>query len=287
MKTQTVVITGASWGDEGKGKIVDFLANDADFVIRFQGGDNAGHTVVVDGQKFKFHMIPSGALQNKTVVIGNGVVIDPKAMFEEVEMLEAAGYTPDLKIADTAHIIFPFHKLLDGLHEAKKGNYAAGTTKQGIGPTYSDKMERYGIRVFDLLHEEILRPKFDQLYEIKHTIFNALSPEPEAWDFDQEQMFQDYLEFGRRMAPMVINSPYFLNDQLDQGKKLLFEGPQGTLLCIDAGMYPYGTASNTWAGARVQVLELHQREFKKVSALSKHILRGWVEIRYRPNSRVI
>ncbi|MHA1776771.1 MAG: adenylosuccinate synthase [Promethearchaeota archaeon] len=247
-KTQTIIVTGASWGDEGKGKIVDYLASEADIVARFQGGNNAGHTVVVKGEKYKFHLIPSGAIKNKTIVIGNGVVIDPKVLFEELNMLESRGFTPSLKISDTAHVIFPFHILLDGIEEETKGNYAAGTTKRGIGPTYSDKAARYGLRVFDLLDESIFRPKFNRLYELKLKQYKALTGKTEDWDLDREEIIQNYLEYGKKMKPYVISSAYYLNSLLDKGKRILFEGAQGCLLGIDHGMYPFGTSSNTWAG---------------------------------------
>jgi len=245
---QTVVVSGASWGDEGKGKIVDFLASEADIVARFQGGNNAGHTVVVKGRKFKFHLIPSGAIKNKTIVIGNGVVIDPEVLFQELQMLVDEGFKPDLKISDTAHVIFPFHKLLDGLEEQSKGKYAAGTTMRGIGPTYSDKAARYGIRVFDLLDENVFRNKYDRLYDLKLKLYRTIRDDPTDWDLDKEKIFQDYLHFGEKIRPYVIQSAYFLNNALDQRKKILFEGAQGCLLCVDHGMYPYGTSSTTWAG---------------------------------------
>ena len=184
-KNQTHVVTGASWGDEGKGKIVDLLASGAEIVVRFQGGNNAGHTVVVKGKKYKFHLLPSGAIQNKTILIGNGLVIDPKVLFEELNMLEKEGFNPNLKISETAHIIFPFHNLIDGLEEDKKGNYAAGTTKRGIGPTYCDKMSRFGIRVYDLLDEEIFRPKFEKIYELKRKMYKILVNSDDDWDLDK------------------------------------------------------------------------------------------------------
>ncbi|WP_457558536.1 adenylosuccinate synthase [Candidatus Harpocratesius sp.] len=247
-KTQTIVITGASWGDEGKGKIVDFLASEADIVARFQGGNNAGHTVVVKGKKYKFHLIPSGAIKNKTIVIGNGVVIDPKVLFEELTMLEKEGFTPNLRISDTAHIIFPFHKLLDGLEEGTKGKYAAGTTKRGIGPTYSDKAARYGLRVFDLLDKEIFLPKFNRLYKLKLKQYQTFTNSSELWPLDKEEIIKEYLTFGKKMKPYVVSSAYYLNTALNQGKRILFEGAQGCLLGIDHGMYPFGTSSITWAG---------------------------------------
>jgi adenylosuccinate synthase len=247
-KNNAIIVTGASWGDEGKGKIVDFLADSADIVVRFQGGNNAGHTVVIKGNKFKFHLLPSGSLQNKTILIGNGVVIDPDVLFGELKMLKEKGVDCDLKISETAHIIFPFHNILDGLEEKTKGKYAAGTTKRGIGPTYSDKAARYGIRVYDLLNKDIFRPKYDRLYDLKLKIYKAIVGTEENWDLDKEQLFNQYLEFGQTLKPFVISSAYYLNHALDNGKKVLFEGAQGTLLGIDHGMYPFGTSSCTWSG---------------------------------------
>ncbi|MHA1718161.1 MAG: adenylosuccinate synthase [Promethearchaeota archaeon] len=250
-KIQTLVVSGAAWGDEGKGKIVDLLSSDnygVDIVARFQGGNNAGHTVVVKGKKYKFHLIPSGAVQNKTIVIGNGVVIDPEVLFEELNMLKEEGFNPKLKISETAHIIFPFHKLIDGLEEEKKGNYAAGTTKRGIGPTYSDKMARFGIRVFDLLDEKIFRSKFEKLFELKRKMYKILLNTDDDWDLDKEKIFKDYLNYGKEMKPYVVNTAFYLNQAIDNGKKILFEGAQGALLGIDHGMYPFGTSSVTWSG---------------------------------------
>lgn len=247
-KIQTLVVAGASWGDEGKGKIVDFLAADADIVVRFQGGNNAGHTVVLNGNKFKFHLLPSGILQGRIVVIGNGVVLDPAVMFQELDGIEKEGYHPQLKIAESTHVIMPYHKLFDGLYESKKGSYAAGTTGRGIGPTYSDKMERTGIRVFDLIHEEIFRPKFERIFELKRKIYESIRDEREPWNLEKEEIIKEYLIYGQRMKPYVVNGACYLNEELDAGKRVLFEGAQGTLLCIDHGMYPYGTSSNTWAG---------------------------------------
>jgi adenylosuccinate synthase len=248
MKTKTVVITGASWGDEGKGKLVDVLAKDADIVVRFQGGNNAGHSVVVNGTKYKFHLMPSGVIQGKIVVIGNGVVIDPEVLLQEIDKLRQAGFTPNLKIAENAHIIFPFHRLLDETEENNKGSYAAGTTKRGIGPTYSDKMARIGIRVYDLIHPEILQPKLDRLFDFNKGRYEALIHEKDGWDQDKTKILKQYIEYGQKLKPYVVNCAYFLNSALDQGQRILFESAQGTLLCIDHGMYPYGTSSVTWAG---------------------------------------
>ncbi|QEE17087.1 adenylosuccinate synthase [Promethearchaeum syntrophicum] len=247
-KTQTLVVTGASWGDEGKGKIVDLLASNADYVVRFQGGNNAGHTVVVKGKKYKFHLLPSGGLQNKTIVIGNGLVIDPKVLLKELDTLKKEGFTPDLKISESAHVIFPFHNLIDGMEEEKKGHYAAGTTKRGIGPTYCDKMARFGIRVYDLLDEKIFKPKFDRIFDLKRNMYKILKNSDEEWNLDKDEIFNQYLEFGNKIREYVINTAFYLNNAIDEGKKILFEGAQGALLGIDHGMYPFGTSSVTWSG---------------------------------------
>ncbi len=245
---KTIVVSGSSWGDEGKGKIVDFLTKNANIVVRFQGGNNAGHTVVVGDEKYKLHLIPSGVVNNKTLLIGNGVVVDPIVLFEEIDMLQKRGIDIDLKISDTAHVIFPFHKLLDGIEEKTKGEYAAGTTKRGIGPTYSDKAARYGIRIYDLLNTDILRKKYDRLYDIKLRIYKAILNTQEDWDLDKEAIFDQYINYGKKIKPMVVKGSYYLNSALKEGKKILFEGAQGALLGIDHGMYPYGTSSITWSG---------------------------------------
>ncbi len=239
---RTFIVSGSAWGDEGKGKIVDYLSEKADIVVRYQGGNNAGHTVVVGGVKYKFHLLPSGIIQNKTIVIANGVVVDPEVLLNELDQIKKAGFTPHLKISSTAHIIFPFHKLLDGIEEKCKKEYAAGTTGRGIGPTYSDKAARFGIRMWDLLHPDVFRPKFERLYSQKKRLYETYC---EPWTLDPEHIFNQYVEFGKILKPYVIDTAYYLNQQIKQGKKVLFEGAQGTLLCIDHGMYPYGTSSIT------------------------------------------
>jgi adenylosuccinate synthase len=246
MEKQTAAVIGSSWGDEGKGKIVDYLAEKADIVVRFQGGNNAGHTVVIENKKYKFHLLPSGALQKKTIVIGNGVVLDPAVMFKEIETLKKEGFEPDLVISSTTHVIFPFHNFVDGLQEESKKKYAAGTTKRGIGPTYSDKMLRYGIRVFDLTEPEIFKPKFERLFNHKKREVEALGVEWPS-EFTIESISEQYLDYGKRIKPYMKDTAYYLNDALKSGKKIMFEGAQGMLLGIDHGMYPFGTSSQTWA----------------------------------------
>lgn len=241
MTFNTVVIVGLSWGDEGKGKYCDYLAQHADMVVRYQGGANAGHTVVSDGQKYKFKLLPSGAVWEKEIIIANGCVLDPEVLFDEIETLKKLGKKVNLKISSTAHVVFPFHKNLDGLQESHKQNYKAGTTKRGIGPTYSDKSARYGIRVFDLLNPEILKQKLQNLFEINRKVLSIYNGESES-DFDE--VFKQYIEYGERMKPFVIDTAYYLNQQIDKGKKIIFEGAQGTLLSIDHGMYPFGTSSS-------------------------------------------
>jgi adenylosuccinate synthase len=243
--TQTIAIIGSSWGDEGKGKLVDFLSESADIVVRFQGGNNAGHSVVIDNKRYSFHLLPSGVLQNKIIIIGNGVVIDPAVLLSELERIQAEGFDPKLIVSSTAHIIFPFHNYIDELEEKHKACHAAGTTKRGIGPCYSDKAARYGIRVFDISHPEIFKPKWDKFVEIKKKIVEAYGGN---WSFDDDAMFNQYVRFGEKLKPFMKDTSFFINDALDNGKRIVFEGAQGVLLGVDHGMYPYGTSSNTWAG---------------------------------------
>ncbi|MHA1340160.1 MAG: adenylosuccinate synthase [Promethearchaeota archaeon] len=262
----SIVIIGASWGDEGKGKIVDFIAEDVDIVVRFQGGNNAGHTVVVNGKKHKFHIMPSGVLHNKEVVIGNGVVIDPKVLLEEINKLKEEKIQPKLVISSTAHIIFPFHKYIDGLEEKTKKSYAAGTTKRGIGPTYSDKAARFGIRVFDLTDPNILRPKLEKLFNLKKKFVECLGFE---FDFDFEEIFEKYLEYGNELKPYIKDTALYINRAFAENKRVIFEGAQGTLLGIDHGMYPYGTSSNTWAGGVCTGIGISPKKIGKVIGIIK------------------
>ncbi|MFX1409731.1 MAG: adenylosuccinate synthase [Promethearchaeota archaeon] len=239
--TNTIAICGLSWGDEGKGKFVDYFAQKADIVVRYNGGNNAGHTINADGIKYKFKLIPSGAPLEKECVIANGCVIDPKVLLEEIESLKKLNKKINLKISSTAHVIFPFHRILDGLEENSKGEYKAGTTKRGIGPTYSDKVARWGIRIFDLIHPEFLKPKLEKLYTLKKNLIKIYDPN---WDIDFDSIYQEYITYGEQIKPYVIDTAYYLNKAIDEGKKILFEAAQGNLLGIDHGMYPYGTSSN-------------------------------------------
>ncbi|MFW9970308.1 MAG: adenylosuccinate synthase [Candidatus Odinarchaeota archaeon] len=240
--SKTVAVIGLSWGDEGKGKFIDFLAQKADIVVRYNGGNNAGHTIQANGIKYKFKLMPSGAPLEKEGVIANGCVVDPKVLLEEIDNLKKLNKKINLKLSSTAHVIFPFHCVLDGLEEKTKGNYAAGTTKRGIGPAYSDKAARWGLRIFDLINPEILKLKLEKLYKIKKELINIYDP---SWNVDLETIYEEYKSYGEQLKPFVIDTAYYLNKVVDSGKKVLFEAAQGSLLDIDFGMYPYGTSSNS------------------------------------------
>jgi len=239
---KTIAVMGLSWGDEGKGKATDFLAQYSDIVVRYNGGNNAGHTINVNGTKYKFKLIPSGAVLEKEVVIANGCVVDPKVLLEEIENLRRLNKKVNLKLSSTAHVIFPFHRHLDALEEKFKGKYKAGTTKRGIGPAYTDKFARLGIRIFDLTRPEILKPKLEKLYNIKKKIINLFDPE---WNEDFESIYEEYKGYGEKLSPYIANTACYLNEVIDEGKKVVFEGAQGNLLGIDHGMYPFGTSSNS------------------------------------------
>lgn len=245
----TLIVLGAQWGDEGKGKMTDYLAEDAEVVVRFQGGNNAGHTVVVGENEYKLHLIPSGILySDKLNVLGNGVVIDPAALFTEIEYLKTVGIevTPErLAISDRAQVILPYHKVLDALKEKARGKNDIGTTKKGIGPAYTDKVERCGIRICDLLHKEVLREKLQINIEDKNKVITSIYGE-EPLDF--EAIFNEYVEFGERIRPFVKETSVKVYESIKADKKVLFEGAQGMLLDIDYGTYPYVTSSNTIAG---------------------------------------
>ncbi|MGB9780326.1 adenylosuccinate synthase [Caldanaerobacter sp.] len=243
------VIVGLQWGDEGKGKITDYLAERSEVVVRYQGGNNAGHTVVKNGIWYKLHLIPSGVLYpDKICVIGNGVVIYPRALLEEIEELKEKGVKIDqenLKISDRAHIVFPYHLIEDELEEEGKGVEEIGTTKRGIGPCYKDKSERIGIRMCDLVREDVLREKLKKNIEKKNKVFKNIYGK-ESVDFDE--IFKDYKEYGEKLKPYMMDTSLFLYEMAKKGKKILFEGAQGTLLDLDFGTYPYVTASHPVAG---------------------------------------
>ena len=270
-----LVIVGAQWGDEGKGKVVDLLADGTDVIVRFQGGNNAGHTIVREGETFKFHLIPSGILHpDKVCVIGNGVVVDPSILLGEIDGLRRRGIdVGNLKISANAHLIMPYHVLLDTAGEVKLGQLSIGTTRRGIGPCYADKALRLGIRVQDLLDEKILRTKIRAALEPKQQALRELSvrrrkmrkeagegaERAEATDqtmddapdprLDLHSMVEEHVSFGHRLEPHIADTARLCWDALDEGKSVLFEGAQATLLDLDHGTYPFVTSSNPIAGA--------------------------------------
>jgi adenylosuccinate synthase len=242
-----VVVVGTQWGDEGKGKVTDFLALQADVVVRSQGGNNAGHTILFNERKFALHFLPSGILNpHITNYMTNGMVIEPKAFFQELEGLKTAGITDfKLHISDRAHVIMPYHLVLDGRLEALKGADAVGTTKKGIGPAYTDKASRSGIRIGDLLNPEMLAQRLKSNLEITNRYLAALG---EA-TFDFNDLYPRYLEFGKKLEPFVADTSLLLNQDIENGKKILFEGAQGVMLCIEQGTYPFVTSSSPSAAA--------------------------------------
>ena len=241
------IVVGTQWGDEGKGKIVDFYAEQADVIIRYCGGANAGHTIVSGGKKFKFHHIPSGVLYpDKINIIGNGTVIDPKKLLEEIEGVKAAGYVPNIAISPRAHVVFPYHFILDGAEEEKKGGLAAGTTKRGIGPCYSDKAARFGIRIGELLDSEYFKQKLHTMHTIKSKIITGVYGLELAKS--EQQIFDEYSDYAKRLSPYIKDTTEITASALAKKKKILLEGAQATMLDIDHGMYPFGTSSNTTAG---------------------------------------
>ena len=243
-----VVIVGAQWGDEGKGKITDLLAERGDAVVRFQGGNNAGHTIVRSGVQWKLHLIPSGILHpGKTCVIGNGVVIDPKVLIDELDTLRARKVdVSGLRISANAHLIMPYHLLLDSAGEAKLGNLQIGTTRRGIGPCYADKAARLGIRVQDLLDEKILKKKIVAAMEPKRLSLRPFEKDP---SLDLKAMTEEYLTYGHQLERHIADTSKLLWEMLDDEATVIFEGAQGAMLDIDHGTYPFVTSSNPVAGA--------------------------------------
>ncbi|MGF1479567.1 MAG: adenylosuccinate synthase [Cyanophyceae cyanobacterium] len=242
-----VIVIGAQWGDEGKGKITDLLSRSADVVVRSQGGVNAGHTVVVQEQTFKLHLIPSGILYPDTeCIIGSGTVIDPQVVIEEIEQLEALGVsTENLLISQTAHVTMPYHRLIDQASEERRGSHKIGTTGRGIGPTYADKSERTGIRVLDLMNAQELHQKLEWTINYKNVILEKLYNVP---PLDPQAIIDEYLSYAERLRPHVIDSSLKIYEAVKARKNILFEGAQGTLLDLDHGTYPYVTSSNPIAG---------------------------------------
>jgi Adenylosuccinate synthetase (EC 6.3.4.4) len=253
----TVTIVGSQLGDEGKGALVDIWGGDSDVVVRYQGGDNAGHTVVHDGTEYKLSLVPSGAVRGKVGVLGNGCVVNPETLFDELDTLREQGLDPDVRIARRAHVILPYHRVIDGIEEEAKSDddLAAGTTGRGIGPTYEDKAGRRGIRIGDLLDPDVLRERLEYAVPQKRTLAEEaygldIATSEHADAFDVDHLFETYRAYGERLAEesMTVNAGEFLTAKLDAGDELLFEGAQGTSIDIDHGIYPYVTSSNPTAG---------------------------------------
>lgn len=246
--SSSVVVVGTQWGDEGKGKITDFLAEKADVVVRFQGGNNAGHTIVFDNKKFALHLIPSGIFRKSTInILGNGMVINPKAMLEELEMLEKGGINEyNLAISDRAHVVFPYHSALDRLFEdLKEGNKKVGTTNKGIGPAYADKSARIGIRFCDFIDLDEFKDKLTDNLNYYNKLFKLFGKP----SIDINEVYKEYKEYAIRLKPYVTDTSILLNKQFNNGNNILFEGAQGSLLCLDHGTYPYVTSSSPTAAS--------------------------------------
>ena len=265
-----VAIIGAQWGDEGKGKIVDLFTHDADIIVRFQGGNNAGHTLVVNGKKTILHLVPSGALHpNKLCVIGNGVVVDPEILIEEIDALKAQGHLQSdeqLRISEQAHVIMPYHKAIDLARERLRGKGKIGTTGRGIGPAYEDKVARVGIRFIDLLEEDTFREKLERNIEEKNFYLKAILQE-KALDFNE--MHDSYSRYREKLRGYVTNTGLLLDQRIRAGKRVLFEGAQGTLLDVDHGTYPYVTSSSTITGGACSGSGVGPQHIQQVIGISK------------------
>ncbi|MBI4308878.1 MAG: adenylosuccinate synthase [Candidatus Omnitrophica bacterium] len=243
-----LAVVGAQWGDEGKGKLIDILSQDVDVTVRYQGGNNAGHTVIVGDKEYVFHLIPSAILRpSKVCVIGNGVVIDPKALLEEIEGLKKRGLPmtdKQLKISANAHVVMPYHRVMDQLRESKR-SHKIGTTGRGIGPCYCDKVGRMGVRMVDLLNPRVLKAKLCDNLNEKNDIFAKVYG---CKNYDFGEIYKEYCSYGRRLKPYICDTALYLKDVIDRKKKILFEGAQGTFLDIDFGTYPFVTSSNATIG---------------------------------------
>ncbi len=248
----TVTIVGSQLGDEGKGGVVDLFGDAADVVVRYQGGDNAGHTVVVGGDEYKLSLVPSGAVRGKTGVLGNGCVVNPETLFDEIDALRERGLDPDVRVARRAHVILPYHRVLDGIEEDVKSDsdLDAGTTGRGIGPTYEDQAGRRGVRIGDLLDPEVLRDRLEYAVPQKRALYEDVYGGDAGEEFDVEALFEQYRAFGERSENegMDVNAGDYLADRIDDGDSVMLEGAQGTSLDIDHGVYPYVTSSNPTAG---------------------------------------
>lgn len=264
----SVVVVGTQWGDEGKGKITDFLSKQADIIARFSGGDNAGHTIQFEGETYKLHLIPSGIFySDKRSVMGNGMVINPESLVKELKGLQERGVdTSNLRISNRAHVILPYHIHQDKVDEASRGDAKIGTTCKGIGPCYTDKVQRIGIRIADLLDKDVFEEKLRTNLELKNRLFTKFY-EVEGLEFDD--IFEKFYAYGQEIAPYVTDTSKILNDVMDEGGKVLFEGAQGVLLDVDHGTYPYVTSSNPVAGGVTTGTGVGPASINRVIGVSK------------------
>jgi len=264
-----IVVLGAQWGDEGKGKVIDILAKDFSHVVRYQGGNNAGHTVVINEDKFILHLIPSGILHSKKIcVIGNGVVVDPEALMAEMEKLESKGIKVRgrLFVSEGAHVIFPYHKVIDELKEKKKGKSKIGTTKRGIGPCYADKVSRSGIRVIDLLNDDIFKVRLRENIEEKNTVLKTLYG---FKGFSFDEIYEKYSRFAGMIRELACDTALLLNDAIKKRENILFEGAQGTMLDVDYGTYPFVTSSNSTSGGAMTGTGVGPTKISKILGVVK------------------
>ena len=264
----TVVITGTQWGDEGKGKIVDYLASLADSVVRFQGGSNAGHTVSVNGEEYKLRLLPSGILYKGThCIIGNGVVVDPQCMLEEMDAMTARGINVSgIKLSNRAHVVLPYHKIIDGIGDEGRGKNKIGTTKRGIGPCYIDRDDRIGIRVCDLIDKEEFAKRLKENLPAKNLILEKIYNHA---PLNYDEILAEYEGYADRLRPYVCDTIALINNEIDAGRKILFEGAQATMLDIDYGTYPYVTASHPISGGVTVGAGVAPKKINKVVGVVK------------------
>ena len=265
------VIVGAQWGDEGKGKITDFFAGESDYVVRFHGGNNAGHTIIVDGTTFKLHLIPSGIVNSEPMsIIGNGVVVDPKALLDEIVYVQEKGIDPKLMVSDRAHVIMPYHIAMDGALSEHQSDLAAGSTRRGIAPVYADKMFRNGIRMIDLLEPIVFREKLEKGYAFaKGIIEKSLN---QTLDISIDGIFNTYSDYGHKLKSYIHDTSLELYRAHKSGKSILFEGAQGISLDVDHGVYPFTTSSNTAAGHISTGTGVSFRDINRIIGVTKAYL---------------
>ena len=264
-------IVGAQWGDEGKGKITDFFACESDYVVRFHGGNNAGHTIIVDGNTFKLHLIPSGIVYGEPIsIIGNGVVVDPKVLLDEIAYVKEKGINPKLMVSDRAHVIMPYHIAMDGALSRHQGNLAAGSTRRGIAPVYADKMFRNGIRMIDLLEPDVFREKLEKGYAFSKGIIEKILNQ--SFDISIDEIYNNYLKYGQKLKFYIRDTSVELYNAHKSGKSILFEGAQGISLDVDHGVYPYTTSSNTAAGHISTGTGVSFRDINRIIGVTKAYL---------------